>query len=223
MEITHEEARKLIQFNADEALNGHEKNTLSTHLRDCSECRAYAEDIKAMESILVPIMKKHWNRQPIPLSIATFGAKRNSRIQTAAILATRTVAIGVVLLAFIFSAWQFAISNGQAASQLPVGLPPVPTPSTQSTSTKTETQNCTGILYIVKENDTLDSIAQQFSVPKQEIMAINNMKTERVNTAMELTIPLCHFTPTGTIHPTIRGTRYTPSTSPITSTPGSSG
>lgn len=223
MEITHEEARKLIQFHADEALNVQEKNTLSTHLKDCTECRLYAEEIREVESILLPVMKKHWNLQSIPLSAAAIHAKGNSRTQTIAILATRTAAISIVLLAFIFSAWQFAISNGQEASQLPIGLPPVPTPSTQFTSTKATAQNCAGILYTVKEHDTLESIAHQFSVPKKEIKVANNMTTETVHAAMELTIPICNFTPTGTINPTILGTNYTPSTSPTTSTPGSSG
>jgi LysM domain-containing protein len=223
MEITHEEARKLIQFNADEALNVQEKVILSAHLKECTACRAYAEEISEVEGTLLPVMKKHWNLQPNPLSIGAIAAKRNSSIQTVIILATRTAAIGVVLLAFVFSAWQLARSGGQETSGLPIGLPPVPTPSIQFTSTKSTAQSCAGILYVVKENDTLESIAHQFSISKQEIMAVNNMESGAVNTAMELTIPICSFTPTGTINPTILGTRYTPSTSPTTSTPGSSG
>ncbi len=221
MEITHEEARKLIQFNADEILDAHGKNTLSAHLKGCTECRLYAEEIKEVESILLPVMKKHWNIQPAPLSAADLREKRNSGVQAFAVPATRMVAIGVVLLAFIFSAWQFAISHGRENSQVSVSIPPVPTPSTQFTSTKATAQNCAGMLYTVKENDTLESIAHQFSASKQDIMAANHMKTETVKAMMELTIPICNFTPTGTIRPAILGTNYTPSTNLTTSTPSS--
>src|SRR3970040_1561526 len=111
MQITHAEAHKLIQFNADRSLTMQEKITLSIHLKDCLECRTYAAEIKEVESILLSAMRRQWNLQSIPLLIDAISAKRNSRIQTNMILATRTAAIGVVFLAFIFSAWQFTLSG----------------------------------------------------------------------------------------------------------------
>ncbi len=218
MQVTHEEVRKLIQLNADNALDVQERTVLSAHLRDCLECRTYAEGIKAMESILVPVMKKHWNLQPIPLSLSTLIAKRNSRMQTGIILATRLAAIGIVFMAFVFSAWQFALSGKRATGPLPVGMLPVPTPSVQSTSTRSVSQNCAGTLYVVQENDTLESIAQRFSVSKEEIMTVNGMKTETVIATMKLMIPNCNLTPTGTVNPTAFSTTYTPTRSLVTST-----
>ncbi len=219
MQITHAKAHKLIQFALDDALNFQERTTLSAHLEDCIECRAYADKIKEVESILLQVMKKQWNLRPIPLPIGTIRAKRNSKIQASIILATRTAAIGVVLLAFIFSIWQFTGSGGSTASSLSVSVPPVPTPSTQSTSTKTMFQNCAGMLYTIQENDTLESIAYRFSTSKEDLIAANNMKTETVNAGMEIIVPICKFTPTGNIHPTTLTTTYTPSISPITFTP----
>jgi LysM repeat protein len=128
-------------------------------------------------------------------------------------------AIGIVFLAFIFSAWQFTRSGRQMPSQLPVNIPKVPTPSAQSTNTKSSPQNCVGMLYVVQKNDTLEGIAQRFAVSEKEIMAMNNMRTERVNVPMKLMIPVCNSTPTGTVNPTIFSTIYTPSIRPITSTP----
>lgn len=221
MQITHEAARKLIQFNFDDALNSQEKAVLSTHLKDCIECRAYADEIKEVESILLPAMKRQWNLRPAPLLLEVINAKRNIKIQTNTILAARTIAIGVICLAFIFSMWQFAASGGQEASPMPGGIPQIPTPSAQSTSTKIAFQNCAGTLYIVQGNDTLESIADQFSIPKEEIMAANHMKTEAIQTAMELVIPICNLTPTGTIDPALLTTTYTPSRNPMASTPGS--
>jgi len=221
MQITHDEARKLIQFNADEALNLQKKTALYAHLENCIECRVYAEDIKEVESRLLPVMKRQWNLQPVPLSMDALTSKRDSKIQTSISLATRTAMIGVVFVAFIFSAWQFALSNRQTSGQSPVDVLPVPTPSKQSTSTKIMPQTtCEEILYIVQENDTLESIAHQFSISKEEIITINNMKTETVIRAMELIIPKCNSTPTGTAEsPATLTTTYTPSINLTTFTP----
>jgi LysM repeat protein len=219
MQITHEEARKLIQFNADNALKSQEKVNLSAHIEECIECRTYVDEIKEVESILLPVMTRQWNIQPIPLSIGTIYAKRNATIRTSMILATRTAAIGVVLLAFMFSVWQFSVSDGGGSSRLPVSVPPVPTPSTQSTSTRITFKSCDGMLYTVQEKDTLESIAHQFTTSAEELMTANNMKTKIVNTDMKLIVPICNFTPTGTIHPATLTTTYTPSMNPTTFTP----
>lgn len=218
--MTHAEARQLIQHSADEALTPHERNALAAHLRDCMECRVYAEEIKQLEGVLAPLLKKQWSLQPVPHFAAAILAQRNSKIHLSTILATRTAAIGVVLLAFLFSAWQFAASGRPATSSLPVGSPLIPTPSIQFTSTSVTPQSCDRLIYTVREHDTLESITQQFSVSKADLMAINQMGTETIFTNMELTIPVCSFTPTSTIRPTTFSTRYTPARRPTTSTPG---
>jgi LysM repeat protein len=79
--------------------------------------------------------------------------------------------------------------------------------------------NCAEMLYIVQENDTLEGIAYQFATSREELMAANHMETAMVKTDMELIVPVCNLTPTGTIHPTLLITTYTPSTRPATSTP----
>ncbi len=219
MQITHEEAHRLIQLDADEVLSMQEKVALSTHLEDCMECRAYAREIEEVESVLVPLMKRQWDLQPAPLLIGAIRAKGFSKTQISITLATRIAAIGVVFLAFVFSAWQLALSGRQAPGHLPIDIPSIPIPPMQSTSTKITSPNCHEILYRVQESDTLESLAHRFSVSPDEIRAINNMKTETIHPAMQLRISICNFTPTGTSNPTIFSTTYTPSRKPITSTP----
>ncbi|MGB8981711.1 MAG: LysM peptidoglycan-binding domain-containing protein [Anaerolineales bacterium] len=218
MSITHEEAHRLIQFDTDNSLNAAQKITLSAHLDDCLVCRSYSEDIRELESILLPAMRKHWNLQPLPFSTAVLGTKKVPKVQANLLLATRRVAVVAVLMAFVFAAWQFTLANIQTASHLPLAVPPVPTPSTESTHTKIV--NCTEIFYKVQEGDTLESIASQFSASKTEIMSRNQMQTETIHPGMELTVPLCKLTPTGTLSPTLLTNTHTPVINPITSAPG---
>ncbi|HLO32725.1 MAG TPA: LysM peptidoglycan-binding domain-containing protein [Anaerolineales bacterium] len=220
MQLTHQEARRLIQLKADDALNSRENMALSVHLQGCLECQTYAEEIKEVESLLLPLLKRQWNSQPAPLSISTIAAKRFPKIPASAILATRTAMVAIVFVAVVFSAWQFIAADSQIPNLSPVGILPVPTPSAQSTSTKIMLQKCPETLYHVQENDTLESIANQFSISKEDILAINGLKSETLNTSMKLIIPVCGFTPTGTLNPTRLTTTYTPLTDHSTSTPG---
>jgi hypothetical protein len=216
MQIEHEKARKLIQFNADGVLAAPEKLLLSAHLKECSECRAFADEIKEVEHLLLPVMKRQWNLQPIPFSTGVFASKRNLKAETRILLATRTAIISLMAVTFLFGIWQFSLSAGPASS-LP-GIPPIPTPSLQTTGTKNVFEGCEMMLYRVQGNDTLTGIASQFSVSKEMIMTINHMKTETLDTTRELNIPICNLTPTGTLNPTTHTTTYTPATEPIIST-----
>jgi LysM domain-containing protein len=219
MPITHEEAHELIQFRLDKVLAPQEKNMLQVHLNDCVECRAFADEIRGLENLLVPVMTKQWAIQPIPLSIesVTNKRKRNSQLQTSIILVTRTAMISIVFAAFVFSTWQFTQSGNPTFNPKSVNGLPIPTPSGQSTSTKISFQNCAEATYQVQENDTLESIASQFSVAEDKIRAINNLGTGSIHAKMELLIPICTSTPTSTLT-----TTFTPLMGPSTSTPGGS-
>jgi len=222
MQITHEEAHELIQFGMDQTLKPQEKNSLQTHLNDCIECRSFAKEIHELETLLLPAMRRHWNLQPAPLSMEAVTSKRKKQLAPSLILVTRTVIISIVFAAFVFTAWQFTVSNSRASTPMPVSVLPIPTPSGQSTSTKISLQNCEETTYQVQENDTLESLAAQFSVSTDKIMAINNLGTETINAKMELLIPICNSTPTGTVHPSTLTTTFTPLTGPTASasTPG---
>jgi len=217
MEITHEEARRLIQHNADEALNQNKQIMLRAHLKDCADCRVYAAELNEIENTLRPVMQRQWDLRPTPLLMNVLPLKRKFKEKVSIILAIRTALAGLAIVAFIFSVWQFKLTNSATLSQTPLSILPVPTPSAQLTSTRIVSQNCEEIRYKVQENDTLESVADGFSTSKESIMIANEMKTEAIIPAMELIIPICHSTPTGTVNPPTH-TTHTPSTNPGTTT-----
>lgn len=222
MQITHAEARHFIQLKADNILGSVERTILSAHLQTCSECRRYAEDLAEVQNILVPVMKRQWERKPAPLPINTLIAEEKSKVPTRIILTMRSVVISVVFLAFILTAWQFTLSSGWESGPAPFKGLAVPTPSIQSTRTKAALQNCEMTHYRVQPGDTLESIAGHFNITKEDLLALNRLETSTLHVAMELTIPICSSTPTSIADPTGLIRTYTPVTSPAFSTPGGS-
>jgi LysM repeat protein len=209
MQITHQEARRLIQFHADKALNAEEKTVLLTHLAACLECRAYAAEIKALEDTLLPVMQRQWNLRPIPLSISDLKGKRNKPVPLSSILAIRTPIIAFVFAALVFIAWQFTRPGQQLLGPPGVIVAPVSTPSFESTNTVVSSSQCEATLYTVQADDTLSRIAVQFAVSKDEIILLNGLKTETIPIGLPLMIPVCNFTPTSTLSPTTT-TTFTP-------------
>ena len=221
MQITHEEARRFMQFDADQALPPEQKANLSAHLEHCSDCSAYADDINEVSRVLSPLMKRHWALQPLPFSTSSFLRNKRSRLHPGTLLTMRTALISMIVLGVVFGAWQFVISSAVNPGRLPVGVPLIPTPSIQSTSTKHIWENCEMRSYRVRQNDTLASIARQFSISEESILALNTLPSGGVRESTELTIPVCQFTPTGTaLEPTLFDTTFTPLTSHPSSTPG---
>src|SRR5687768_359269 len=221
MEITHEEARRLIQYNADKALSQKEQIMLRAHFKGCAECRAYHAEFKETENHLRRVMHREWGLRPTPLSIAVLTSKRNFIGRLNILLATRTALVSIALLVFIFGIWQIKLITSYTSNRTPLNILPVPTPSAQLTSTTIGVQNCEEIRYIVQENDTLEGLAEQFSTSKESIMTANDMKIEAIRGGTELIIPVCDYTPTSTVNPPT-GTIYTPFTSPTTNTPTAS-
>lgn len=216
MQITHEEARRLVQFNADQALKGTDKKVLEDHLAACLDCRAYADRIQELEVHLVAAMQKRWVHQPLPLHPRATGPGRRSRFGQNMVFATRIVAMTVICVAFLFNIWHFNQSAGLAPDPAPVNVHPVPTPSASSTTTMAWELECAQTLYMVGENDTLESIANRFSVSPEEILRVNRLEGDRLHPSMSLLIPICGTTP-GT--PGTRTTTFTPLWGPTTSTP----
>ena len=220
MSITHKHARKLIQLNMDQMLSVEESALLSAHLRGCSKCGVYASEIKEVTKLLPHVMKRQWHVQLVPLSISSL-VEKNEKRYSSTFLTMRTAAVTLVVMALFFSAWQFVLSNPLPSTQLP-SIPAVPTPSSptaQSTSTKLTGEGCAILLYVVQENDSLASIAEQFLTSEDTIMEFNHLETKSISPAMELGIPVCNFTPTGTFHLATFTSTYTPISKPAISTP----
>lgn len=221
MQITHEEAHRLIQFNTDDALKMKEKMVLLEHMQACAECRAYAQSLTEIESILRPLLQKNWNKQPLPLSMTSILRRRNQGVAEGALLATRMVVIGIICMGFLFSVWQFTVTAQATPAVSAFSVPPMPTPSTQNISITSTSNHCAVQPYVVQNNDTVESIAQRFSVSKNELLIANNLSSESpslLTTGRQILIPTCTSTPTGTLNAST--ITYTPSRQVITSTPG---
>lgn len=217
MQVTHEEARKLIQFRLDTGLNPHQKIQLSIHLRHCAECRDYAEDMKLVDLALAGASHKQHEVRFLPLSLPMLMEKSSRKIYQGSLLTMRTTMIVLMFAVLAFSTWSFFSGSPPATPGVAsVAVPPVPTPSGQSTSTKVSVTDCKMVLYAVREQDTLASLARRFSITEAEIIALNNLK-HGLNDSTQVWLPVCHSTPTGTA--TLTKTR-TPILNPITSTPG---
>ena len=221
MSITHEQAHRLIQLDMEDMLNRKESAILSAHLRECRECVIYANEISEVTNLLTPIMKRQWSVQPAPLPLVALMVKKE-RITANHLLTMRTAAMALLFVALFFSAWQFELPGGVGSSQSPLVIPPAPTPSvqsTQSTSTESTEANCEMIIYPVQGEDTLASIAEQFSTSEREIIQLNQLKTATISPPMGLLVPVCNFTPTGTYSPVTFTTTHTPLIIATTSTP----
>jgi len=220
MPITHEEAHRLIQFNADQALKEVEKNLLEDHLTACLECRDYARRMQDLELTLTSVMQRRWNNQSRPRPIQATGPKKHSKLLQNTLFATRIAAMGVICIAFLFNILHFTQSAGQSPNPISASVPPVPTPSVLSTTTNVTGQQCKQISYTVQDNDTLESIAGRFSVPMEVIVAANHLQANLLYPSMNLSIPICDQTPgtprtaTITFTPLLDSTTSTPVNSP---------
>jgi hypothetical protein len=220
MQITHEEAHRLIQFNSDDGLKTRQKNLLASHLEDCASCRKYAEGLREMESVLRPMLHRNWDRQPFPLSISIALKEGKNRISERMLVATRIAAVGVVFLAFFFSAWNFTGPSRKTPTPFLQSVPLIPTPSTSTmtASTSASFETCTMTSYTIEENDKLADIADRFAVSAEEIVQANSMQNESMLTGQTIVIPMCNSI--STIPATTYSTMITPVLHPGTTTPG---
>jgi len=219
-EITHQEARGLIQSGADRALDRSERARLGAHLEECRDCRAYAGEVKALEDLLRRTMQHHWVQSPAPLPIAslTAGARQVRAGLLGSAQAVRAAAIAAILV-LVFGTWQFSRSTGNPPRIATIPLP-VPTPSTHLTSTGNPFQGCSFIRRRVGADDTLVGIARQYGVSKADLMLLNRMKTETLEPAAEIWIPRCNSTATDMTDTPAGTITITPQLEPYTSTPG---
>ena len=121
------------------------------------------------------------------------------------------------MVTFLFLIWGFKITAFNSPNKTPLGSLSVPTPSVELTTASAISTRCDFVSYEVQEFDTLDDIAEQFIVSREEIMAFNNMHSDQINESMELFIPQCNSTatdmpdmPTTTLTPNLQLTIFTP-------------
>ena len=219
MQITHQEARRLIQWRADQPLDFGEREMLNTHLRSCVVCAEYANEIQDTETTLRRTLGKHWDVKPLPLKLVDIKEKIIPNHKPSDFLATRSALVGMAVLFFFFAYWQFSSTHNGFRNPVHLGVPAIPTPSLPLTSTQNNFDNCQMRQYDVQPNDTVESLARRFLIAKEAIRDLNNLQADVDMLPNLLIIPVCELTPTGTTHPPT-STTNTPSLEFITYTPG---
>jgi len=220
-QLTHEEARRLVDFSLDQALDAGTRSVLDEHLTTCMECRSYAGELDQLESVLRG-MKHRWDRlRPAPLHPNELGDRSRNKVLGFAdtIVATRMAVMILTVFAVALGAWQLSIGSLIPPNRHNAAIP-IPTPSSLLTATGATAPGCNYIVYRVQPGDTLDGIASMFSVQKEWIVEFNHMQTEAVDRTMILNIPLCITTPTGTIQVPAATITITPQLEANSPTPG---
>lgn len=214
MQISHAEARYMLQLQADRALHDDQPKLLNHHMEDCAECRTYASELNQTETILKNVMRRQWNRNPAPLSMDTLLRNKNGK-KSGTLLLTRTAMISTALLLFVFIGLQFTTMNSIPTHSTQFSMPLIPTPSTQITATILS-KDCRSIQYQVRERDTLEDIATRFDTSKVELVQLNNLNSETLHANETLLIPVCDTTPTSTLYaPTFTITPFLDTTATI--------
>ncbi len=193
--ISHIQARTLLDLAADQPLQADQRQSLDQHLAACGECRRYADELRDLELTLQSSLGSHLQAPAVHLS--TQEILRYVRAPQPLRSPSRLVAAPILLVVLVAIALTMGLphlsSETAAAQTLTVTALLVPTPSAQITSTLLTNPQCESIRYQVQAGDTLEAIAQKFSISKDILMAHNNLTVESL--PPELDIPLCYATP----------------------------
>ena len=223
--ITHLKAHELLQKNADHPLTEQELSELQKHLKECQACRAYAKELEELLDNLRLIAPNRLRRQDINLPAQTIIAasqriihRRNTMVTFLKISTIPALAVFLVMLFNMFGASRIILDN-DLATESPLAAP-IPTPIVETVTSHPTTSTCINPIYIVKNEDTLESIALKFAIRPEELQAYNHLMNNILTPHMSLIIPSCGGTPNEkTITPKFK-TTITPAfliTPPITS------
>jgi hypothetical protein len=193
--ISHIQARSLLDLAADQPLQADQRGSLDQHLSACDDCRRYADELRDVELTLQSSLGSHLIAPAVHLSTqeilsyirAPQPIRYPSRLVAAPILLVMLVAIVLTMGLPRFTSELAAAQTLTATALL------VPTPSAQITSTLLTMPQCESIRYQVQADDTLEAIAQKFSISKDILMAYDNLTVESL--PAQLDIPLCYATP----------------------------
>ena len=214
MELTHQEARTLLQAATDQIIKPEKISALDAHLLQCKACTEYANELVNLERNLRNAMHSNWDSQQPVIDIQAIIKPNlvrilwNSLVSQSHAMEKISVVI-VLLLGYIFIANIVGIQSPITGDKTPTPLPTPngqtvvffisPTPFASSSLTKLVSPACeTTTMYLVQENDTLSSIAYQHGTTEEAILAYNNLNSGIVFTGMDLIIPMCDSTPSHT-------------------------
>jgi len=195
--ISHLQARAWLDSAVDLALSPEQRAALEGHLAGCDECRRYEAELASLEGTLRKSLQAHLPASHAPLSLEEV-LQRVKANQPATTVANRWVAAPVLLVVLLTIIFTMGFPRGAGGGTRPIQALTatallVPTPSAPITSTLLSLPECESIRYQVQVGDTLDSIARQFSISKDVLMAYNHLTAESL--PAELSIPMCSVTP----------------------------
>lgn len=196
--ISHIQARALLDLAADLSLPPDERDSLDGHLSACDECRRYAGELAEVEGVLRHSLASNLKVQKAQVSVGEIlrQVRPYGAVQTALRFASRFAAapiLTLVLLAVALTLGLPQLTGGVSTQTLTATALLAPTPSAQTTSTRLTQTGCESLRYRVQEGDTLDSIAQAFSISREVLAVHNGLNTAEL--PAELFIPLCRATP----------------------------
>lgn len=147
-------------------------------------------------------MQGAWAKRPAPPTLGNLRAYNRPRRVPMQVVAMRLSAFVAAVAVIAFGIWQISLTNNfRSFEYSSPEIPPYPTASMQITSTHTDSKLCGDTIYQIQPDDTLARIALQFSVSEEAIKLANDMSSEDVITGIEIVIPQCTSTPTGTVSP----------------------
>jgi LysM repeat protein len=216
-EITHQKARTLLEIAAGQTLLASDQAALDAHLAACPECRAYAGRLAGLEDGLRRILHGKWDgfhpaldlqaiRNPSPAKLVWYNLfSRTNALAKVAIVAT--LLLGYFVIVSLVGI-HVPIENTETPTALPTPNSLTltsdisPTLSAAFADTHPASVACKTVVYTVRENDTLASIAVRFGITKETIIEYNkdagNLAVNSVYRGMQLSIPLCDTTPSRT-------------------------
>jgi len=183
----------------------------------CNACRAYADHLIDLETNLRMALHTRWDHYRPNLNLQAIKNPSPAKLvwnsffsQTQAL--GKVTIIAALLLGYIAIVNLIGIRIPISTDETPTALPTPngftstsassPTPSIQSTLTDWTSRSCKTIIYVVQENDTLDSIAVQHGITPETILEYNkdvdSLASDKVFLGMELVIPLCEKAPSRT-------------------------
>lgn len=196
----HKDIRTLIQRNADEALRADERALMLEHVKGCPSCKMYADELRDLESTIRQSMTKRWNARHFPVSIEQIKqASKRGAVRPAYHVAFRLAAVSALVVSLAL----FIFQSVQKTPNVPAyqALAVIPTPSLTATNSISVTADCPDILYIVKEGDTLASVAKRFRVSEEKIREANALQSDVLPSGSRLSVPACNSTPTSATLP----------------------
>lgn len=176
--LTHQQAQRFLHDQADHALTAQDTIALQTHLTTCPVCQAYATELTILEKRVRRVLHAHWPAYSTPLTnplIAVQTQARKPPMYKTSPRFANALFLTLLLLTLAGILTFFAPNPTQLpATQLIPSETAIETPSPTAQTPLVE-DNKFPILqtHIVKEGDTLWSIAETFGLQPETILFAN--------------------------------------------------